>query len=434
VSVPEPTVSPAGTGTQLPALDSERLRSTLEEAAQIGRWRSPGVQRLALSDADRQMRDTFCAWCQDSGLEVRIDRVGNVFARRPGAGDEAAEPVMVGSHLDTQVAGGRYDGVLGVLAALEVVRWLEDYGVQTARPVEVVSWCNEEGARFRPPMLGSAVFAGGLSLEAALEELDDDGRRFGDELERIGYAGTARVPGPPPHAYFELHIEQDDLLERAGRDLGIVTSAYSARGMAVRLRGRTGHAGSTPMERRQDALVGAAEVIAGLDALGRQGGTRTRATATRLDAWPNRAGIIAGEALITLDYRHADNSGLNRMTQEVERLITDASARRGLEWSAEAVWEFGSGITFDPNLARLARDNAQRMGVEWLEMTSAAGHDAYWLATVAPTLILFVPCVGGVTHNEHEEIEFDRVLRGANVLAATVLEAAGHELKPLEER
>src|ERR1700761_2582839 len=158
----------------------------LDEAAQVGRWRSPGVQRLALSDADRQMRDLFCDWCRDAGLELRVDRVGNVFARRAGAAAQTAEPVMVGSHLDTQVAGGRYDGVLGVLAGLEVVRWLDDHGIATARPVEVVSWCNEEGARFRPPMLGSAVFAGGLSLEAALEQSDDAGRRFGDELEKIG--------------------------------------------------------------------------------------------------------------------------------------------------------------------------------------------------------------------------------------------------------
>jgi beta-ureidopropionase / N-carbamoyl-L-amino-acid hydrolase len=434
VSAPEPTMSAAGIRTRPPALNGERLRRTLEEAAEIGRWRSPGVQRLALSDADRQMRDLFCAWCLDSGLEVRVDRVGNIFARRPGAAAGHAEPVMVGSHLDTQVAGGRYDGVLGVLAALEVVRWLDDHAIATTRPIEVVSWCNEEGARFRPPMLGSAVFAGGLSLEAALDAPDDAGRRFGDELKRIGYAGAASVPGAPPHAYVELHIEQDDVLDRAGLDLGIVTSAYSARGMTVRLRGRTGHAGATPMERRQDALVGAAEVIAGLDALGRREGPRTRATATRLEAWPNRSGIIPGDALITLDYRHADDDGLRTMAEQVECLIAEAAARHRLEWSTEAVWEFGSGITFDAHLAGVARHHAQRMGVKWLDMPSAAGHDAYWLATVAPALILFVPCVAGITHNEHEEIEFDRVMRGVNVLAATVLEAAGNDSKPLEER
>jgi beta-ureidopropionase / N-carbamoyl-L-amino-acid hydrolase len=434
VSTREPTMNAVGAHPGLPGLNGDRLRRALDEAAQIGRWRSPGVQRLALSDADRQMRDRFCGWCEVSGLEVRVDRVGNIFARRPGTATRDAEPVMVGSHLDTQVAGGRYDGVLGVLAALEVVRWLDDHRIATVRPIEIVSWCNEEGARFRPPMLGSAVFAGGLSLETALAESDDAGRRLGDELERIGYAGPAEVPGVPPHAYLELHIEQDDVLDRAGLDLGIATSAYSARGMTVRLRGRTGHAGATPMERRRDALVGAAEVIAGLDALGRRDGRRTRATATRVDVWPNRAGIIPGEALITLDYRHAEDDGLTAMTEQVERLIAEAAVRHGLEWSPEAVWEFGSGITFDRHLAGLVRGHAQRMGVEWQEMPSTAGHDAYWLATVAPTLILFVPCVDGITHNEHEEIEFDRVMRGANVLAATVLEAAGPDTTPLEER
>lgn len=422
-------MSAAETITALPAIDGARLWASLEAAAEIGRWRAPGVQRLALSDADRQMRDAFCGWCEEAGLRVTVDRIGNIFARRAGAGTgtgtETADPVMVGSHLDTQVAGGRYDGALGVLAGLEVVRWLDEHELTTRRPVEVVCWSNEEGARFRPSMLGSAVFAGGLDAEAALAQTDEDGLRFGDELERIGYAGSAEVPGRPPHAYLEFHIEQSDSLDRSGLDLGIVISAYAARGMTVRLEGQTGHAGATPMRRRHDPLVGAAELITALDAIARSGGDEMRATATRLQAWPNRTGITAGDAVLTLDYRHAAQDGLNRMTEEVERALSEISERRGLTVGREDEWEFGRGISFDPALAASARRHAARLGVATTDMASAAGHDAYWLATIAPTLILFVPCVDGITHNEHEAITPERVLPGVNVLAATVLDAAG---------
>jgi beta-ureidopropionase / N-carbamoyl-L-amino-acid hydrolase len=418
-------VSAAEVITAPPAIDGTHLWGSLEAAAEIGPWRAPGVQRLALSDADRQMRDAFCGWCENAGLALRVDRVGNIFARRPGAVDETADPVMVGSHLDTQVAGGRYDGVLGVLAGLEVVRWLDKHELSTCRPVEVVSWSNEEGARFRPSMLGSAVFAGALDQEVALGQTDEDGLRFADELDRIGYAGSAEVPGRPPHAYFELHIEQSDSLDRNGLDLGIVTSAYAARGMTVRLRGRTAHAGATPMRRREDPLVGAAELISALDVIGRSGGEETRATATRLQAWPNRTGITAGEAVLTLDYRHATPDGLTRMTGELERALDEICARRGLSFAREEEWEFGQDISFNPALAAAARRHAARLDVATTDMPSSAGHDAYWLATIAPTLILFVPCVDGITHNEHEAIDPERVLPGVNVLAASVLEAAG---------
>ncbi|MHB1570497.1 MAG: allantoate amidohydrolase [Solirubrobacteraceae bacterium] len=407
---------------KLPPIDADRLWASLRAAATIGAWRSPGVQRLALSDADRQMRDAFCGWCRDSGLEVEVDRVGNIFARRPGT--ESLAPVMVGSHLDTQVAGGRYDGSLGVLAGLEVARWLDDHGISTRRPVEVVSWTNEEGARFRPAMVGSGVFAGAIALETALELRDDDGLRFVDELERIGYAGAGAVPGDPPHAYFELHIEQGDVLHRRGLDLGIVTSAYPARGLEVRVAGATAHAGATPMHLRRDALVGAAEMITAIDALARDGGGDGRATTTRLELWPDRTGIVPGEVTLTVDYRQTSEQELERLGQRLEQTVAGIAQVRGLDASCRQLWEFGAGISFDPELGAVAQRHADRLGAQTLEMASAAGHDAYWLATIAPAALLFVPCVDGVTHNEHEEIEFDRVLQGVNVLAASVLEAA----------
>lgn len=409
-------------GTALPPLNGERLRASLDAAAEIGRWRPPGVQRLALTDADRQMRDAFCEWCRDCGLTVTVDRVGNIFARRDGGED--LPPVMAGSHLDTQVAGGRYDGSLGVLAALETLRWLDDHDLTTRRPVEVVAWSNEEGARFLPPMLGSGAFTGALRQAEALDATDDDGLTYGAELARIGYDGTAPVPGPPPSAYFELHIEQGDVLHRRGLDLGIVTSAFAARGLVIRLTGETAHAGATPMRRRRDAVVGAAEIVTALDALGAGDGDNARSTVTRIDVWPNRAGIVAGEAVVTLDYRHARQARLEQMSAELQAIIAGVCERRGLSARYEATWDFGSEVRFDPALAATARAAAAQLGVQAIDMPSVAGHDAYRLAAVAPTLILFVPCVDGITHNEHEEIEFHRALRGANVLAASVLEAA----------
>ena len=416
-------MSPNHVATVVPPLNADRLWASLRAAAEIGAWRSPGVQRLALSDADRQMRDLYCRWCRDSGLQVRIDRVGNIFARRPGAGSLA--PVMVGSHLDTQVAGGRYDGVLGVLAGLEIVRWLDDRGISTRHPIEVVSWTNEEGARFRPAMLGSAVFAGTLGLQAALDQRDDDGLRFADELERIGYAGDDGIPGAPPHAYFELHIEQSDVLHRRGIDVGIVTNAYPARGLEIRVLGRTAHAGATPMHLRRDALVGAAEMITAIEALATEGDGDGRATTTRLELWPDRTGIVPGEVTLTVDHRHTGEAELEQMARRLEQTVAQIAGRRGLELTCKQLWEFGAGIAFDPGLAATARRCAGELGIETLAMPSAAGHDGYWLATIAPSLILFAPCVDGITHNEHEEIEFHRVLRAVNVLAASVLEVAG---------
>jgi N-carbamoyl-L-amino-acid hydrolase len=403
-------------------LNGARLFGTLDDASRIGRWREIGVRRLALDDADRAIRDVFCGWCVDSGLDVGVDRVGNVFARRDGAED--AEPVMIGSHLDTQVAGGRYDGALGVLAGLELVRTLDDHGVVTRRPIVIASWSNEEGARFQPPMLGSSAYAGQIELADALAASDRDGTTFGDELRRIGYDGDLAVPGPPPAAYLELHIEQGDLLDRGGVDLGIVTSTYPSRGIVMRLRGETAHAGATPMRRRRDALVGAAELVTAVDALVAAAGDEARATVPQLDVWPNRPGIVAGEVTITVDVRHADAAGLQRLSERLDEIRADVARRHGLEAIVERSWRFGAGISFDEPLAAIARRAAAELELSAIEMASTAGHDAYAIAAVAPTLILFAPCRQGITHNEHEDVDPDRVLRAANVLARVVAETA----------
>jgi len=395
---------------QLAGLSRDRLFGTLEAASRIGRWREIGVRRLALDDADRAMRDAFCGWCADSGLDVGVDRVGNVFARRDGT-EDAEPPVMIGSHLDTQLAGGRYDGSLGVLAGLELVRALDEQGIATRRPIVVANWSNEEGARFQPPMLGSTAYAGGIDLADALAADDRDGTTFADELRRIGYDGSRPVPGAAPAAYFEFHIEQGDVLDRRGIDLGIVTSAYPSRGTVITFRGETAHAGATPMRRRHDALVGAAELVTALDALAAA-------------VWPNRPGIVAGEVTVTLDVRHADGAALEWLCERVEAIRDDVARRHRLDVTLERSWQFGAGISFDGSLAATACRAAADLGVSAIEMASTAGHDAYALAAIAPTLILFAPCRNGITHNEHEDVEPDRVLRAADVLARVVLETA----------
>ncbi len=408
--------------TRLSGLNGDRLFETIEDASRIGRWRTTGVRRLALDDADRAMRDAFCGWCADSGLDVGVDRVGNVFARREGTEDEA--PVTIGSHLDTQVAGGRYDGALGVLAGLELVRTLDENEIATRRPIVVANWSNEEGARFQPPMLGSSAYAGTIELADALAAADRDGTTFGDELRRIGYAGDLPTPGPPPAAYFEFHIEQGDVLDRRGLDLGIVTAAYPSRGTVLRFRGETAHAGATPMRRRHDALIGAAELVIALDALAADGGDEVRATVPQFDVWPNRPGIVAGEATVTVDVRHADAGRLEQLCERLDEIQADIARRHGLEVTVERSWRFGSGIAFDESLAAAARRAAADLAVTTIDMSSTAGHDAYAIAAVAPTLILFAPCWQGITHNEHEDVDPERVLRAADVLARVVVETA----------
>lgn len=408
-----------------PAINAERLWESLMRAAEIGRWRECGVQRLALTQPDKLMRDAFRAWCNDSGLQVRVDRIGNIFARRAGTMDVA--PVMIGSHLDSQVAGGRFDGVLGVLAGLEILRTLDDREIDTRRPIEVVSWSNEEGARFSPPMLGASVFAGAIPLDDALGAEDGQGASFGTELAKIGYDGDAAVPGTPPAAYFELHIEQDELLHRGGIDLGVVTGAFATRGAVLRLSGCTAHAGATPMRRRRDALAGAGEICSELSQLAGRHGPDVRATTTRLTVWPNRPGIVAAEATVSIDFRHPTTTGVEEFSRDFDTIVRTACERHGLECERLSHWTFGDDVRFDPALAQVVRRSARSLGVEAINMTSSAGHDAYLLAGVAPTAVLFTPCVDGITHNEHEDVEYERVVPAVNTLVRAVTETANSE-------
>jgi beta-ureidopropionase / N-carbamoyl-L-amino-acid hydrolase len=404
-------------------IDAARFWDTVMRSGEIGPGKAGGLRRLALSDADKTMRDLFVTWCTEAGCTVTVDRVGNIFARRPGT-DDHLPPVLIGSHLDTQVAGGKYDGIVGVLAGLEVFRTLDERRVRTKRPLELVCWTNEEGARFTPPMVASGAFAGVFDVDWVLALRDDDGALFGAELERIGYAGKAEVGGRGVDAYFELHIEQGPLLERDRVPVGIVTGGYAVRGMHVDIHGETSHAGPTPMDRRRNALIGAAMLAVAVNDVGwKHHATEGKATVPRIVAWPNKAGILPEYAQLTCDVRHAEPEVADRMWGEVKAAMPDCARRANVEMQIAGEWRFGSE-RFDPGCIRLIREAAQALGVPHRDILSQAGHDAYYMSRIAPTAMIFTPCRDGISHNEAEHAERDDTVPGVNVLLHAALARA----------
>lgn len=409
--------------SEVPSIDAERYWRSVEASGKIGPGRPGGLARVALSDADREMRDLFVQWCEAAQCAVTIDRVGNIFARRVGT-DPTAPPVVIGSHLDTQVNGGKYDGIVGVLAGLEIVRTLNDVGRKTRRPIEVVSWTNEEGARFSPPMIASGAFAGVFDTAWVLSRADDDGRLLGAELERIGYAGGAEVGGRPLDAYFELHIEQGPILDAGRVDVGIVTGGFATHGFVFEVRGETAHTGPWPMDKRRNALVGAAMLAVAVNDIGwRYHATGGKATAARLVAWPNKPGILSDWAELTCDVRHAEPKIAERMVTELLAAVDNCAQRSRCEIRLMNRWVFGNE-RFDPECIALLRDAARDLGVSALDIQSQAGHDAYYVSKVAPTAMIFTPCVGGITHNNNEKAELARTKAGVNVLLNAVLARA----------
>ena len=404
-------------------IDEERFWSTVARSGQIGVGREGGLQRVALTDSDGEMRNEFVAWCKEAGLKISVDQVGNIFARRDGAHEEL-EPVVIGSHLDTQVNGGKYDGIIGVLAGLEVLRRFNDAGVVTRRPVELGCWTNEEGARFSPPMIASGAFAGVYPLDWVLSRPDDDGKLFGEELKLIGYAGKEKVGGRKLDSYFELHIEQGPLLDAQGVDVGIVTDTYKSHGFIVDVKGETAHTGPWPMDKRRNALVGAAMLAVAINEIGwRFHETGGKATAARLVAWPNKPGIISDYAQFTGDVRHADPEQAARMAGEFKAAIADCAKRANVEMTIASTWTFGDEH-FDPDCIGLIRDAAKSLQVGTMDIASQAGHDAYHVAKVAPTAMIFTPCRDGITHNNNEHADLARTVPGVNVLLHAVLARA----------
>jgi beta-ureidopropionase / N-carbamoyl-L-amino-acid hydrolase len=387
----------------------DRLWSSLMELAQIGATAKGGVCRLAASDLDGEARRLFMRWCEGAGCTVRVDKIGNIFARRPGR-NPSLPPVMTGSHLDTQPTGGKFDGAYGVMAGLEIVRTLNDLGYETEAPIEIVAWTNEEGSRFSPAMVGSGVFAGVFELAEGLGRPDNvTGVTLGAELERIGFAGPEPVGGRPVAAYFEAHIEQGPILEAAQKPIGVVTGAQGQRWYEITVTGQEAHAGPTPMPRRRDALVGAARMI---DAVNRIG-----------HAHAPYACATVGFVFFAVDFRHPEDAVLSTMDRELRQACEAAAAPIGLEVEVKEFWYFPP-TPFHPDLVTAVRNAAEAQGYQHLDIISGAGHDAVYMARVAPAAMVFVPCVGGISHNEIEDATPDDLTAGCNVLLNAVLDQA----------
>lgn len=405
------------------AVDGGRLWDSLMEMAQIGATPKGGVNRLTLTDLDRQSRDLFVRWCKEAGCTVTIDRMGSIFARRKGQND-GLPPVMVGSHLDTQPTGGKFDGALGVMAALELIRSLNDRDIRTRHPIEVAMWTNEEGSRFAPAMVASGVFAGAFSEEYGLSRADVDGKTMGAELARIGYAGPAPVGGRQVAAFFELHIEQGPVLEEEGTSVGVVTHANGQRWYEIDITGVDSHAGPTPMVRRKDALLCAARIVEAVNGVGWAHEPHACATCGMILAQPNSRNVIPGKVFLTVDLRHPDDARLASMDAELRRLVPEIAARSGCTASIEQIFHFPV-TTFDSACVGRVREGAKRLGLSHRDIHSGAGHDAVYMASVAPAAMIFVPCIGGISHNEAEDIKPEWATAGANVLLHAVVETAG---------
>ncbi len=403
-------------------VDGLRLWETIMASAKIGATPKGGLCRLALTECDREMRDLFVRWCKDAGLSIRVDAVGNIFVRMPGL-DANAKAVVIGSHLDTQIQGGRFDGILGVLSGLEVLRTLKDRGIQTVRPVEVVCWTNEEGVRFQPPLMGAGFFAGVHDADFVLSQVDKDGVSFKSELKRIGYAGTESSDRPDIDSYFELHIEQGPVLFEEGLSVGIVTGGFTSYGAQVRFHGENAHSGATPMRSRKDALVALAMLVNRVNDIGWEYEPQGRSTST--EAWisPNRYGIIAHETQVTVDVRHPIAGKAEEMFQKITLAVEEAAQNAGVRAEIVKQWSFGD-VVFDTDLVNLVRRVAAKLNVSHKHLLSAAGHDAYHVASIAPTAMIFTPCKDGVSHNEAEEIDLDYTLPGVNVLLNAVITRA----------
>ncbi len=403
-------------------IDGARLWDSLMEMAKIGATPKGGCNRLTLTDLDRQGRDLFARWCAEAGLAMTVDRMGNMFAWRRGE-DDSLPPVVMGSHLDTQPTGGKFDGVLGVLGALEVMRSLNDLKIRTRHPIEVANWTNEEGSRFAPAMLASGVFAGAYTLDEAYGVKDRDGLRLGDELERIGFKGDAPVGGRDIHAFFELHIEQGPILEDEGVDIGVVTHGQGQRWYEVTLKGFESHAGSTPMPRRRDALVGAARVVELVNRIGLAHPPLAVSTTGMLNPHPNSRNVIPGEVFLTCEFRHPDDAVLIVMDRALRDGIAEIAAAAKLEAAIEQVFSYAA-VAFDPGCVGAVRRAAERCGLSHRDIVSGAGHDACYVSRVAPTAMIFTPCVDGVSHNEAEEISPAWASAGTEVLLHAVLDKA----------
>jgi|1186.fasta_scaffold21778_2 beta-ureidopropionase / N-carbamoyl-L-amino-acid hydrolase len=400
------------------AINAERLWGEIMETAAIGGTPKGGICRLTLTDLDRQVRDWFKTRAEQLGCRVTVDDMGAMFARRAGAAD--VPPIAFGSHLDTQPTGGKFDGVLGTLAALEALRTLAEAGYETYAPIEVVNWTNEEGSRFAPAMVSSGVFAKVLDKDWAQSRQDRDGMTFAAALDAIGYRGTERCGEHPLSAFFELHIEQGPILEAEGKDIGVVTGVQAMRWYEVTVTGQDAHTGATPMHLRKNALLGAARLIDAVDAIGRKHPPGV-ATVGRIENRPNSPNVVPGEVFFMVDVRHPDGRVLDAMEADFRAALPAICEPLSLEVAMQRIWEQPE-LSFDADCVVAVRRAAELSGYTSRDIVSGAGHDAAYVSRVAPTAMIFVPCRGGISHNEAEFSSREQCAKGAQVLLQAVLD------------
>ena len=404
-------------------VNGERLWDSLMEMAKIGPGVAGGNNRQTLTDEDAEGRRLFQQWCEQAGCRMGLDKMGTMFARREGTEPDAL-PVYVGSHLDTQPTGGKYDGVLGVLSGLEIIRQLNDMNIKTRHPVVVVNFTNEEGSRFAPAMVASGVFAGTHTLDWAYDRTDADGKRLGDELERIGYLGDEEVGARKMHAYFELHIEQGPILEKEGKDIGVVTHGQGVKWLEVTLTGKESHTGTTPMPLRINAGLGMARVTEMVNDIALSHAPDAVGAIGHCDVYPNSRNIIPGKAVFTVDFRHPDKAVIADMEQRLHAGVKQIADDIGLGMSIKEVSGFDP-VKFDDKCVSAVRTAAERLGYSHRDLVSGAGHDACWISHVAPTAMVMCPCIDGLSHNEAEEITPHWATAGTDVLFHAVVETAG---------
>jgi len=404
-------------------VNADRLWDCLMDMAKVGPGIAGGNNRQTLTDSDAEGRRLFQTWCDDAGLTMGVDTMGNMFMTREGT-DPDALPVYIGSHLDTQPTGGKYDGVLGVLAGLEVVRSMNDLGIRTKHPIVVTNWTNEEGARFAPAMLASGVFAGVHSQDYAYSRKDPDGKTFGDELKRIGWIGDEEVGARKMHAYFEYHIEQGPILEAEKKDIGVVTHCQGLWWLEFTLTGREAHTGSTPMAMRVNAGLAMSRILEMVQTVAMENQPGAVGGVGQVFFSPNSRNVLPGKVVFTVDIRSPDQKKLDGMRARIEAEAPKTCDELGVGCSVEAVGHFGP-ITFDPTLVATVRKAAEDLGYSHMNLISGAGHDACWAAKVAPATMIMCPCVGGLSHNEAEDISKEWAAAGADVLLRAVIETAG---------
>jgi N-carbamoyl-L-amino-acid hydrolase len=404
------------------SINSDRLWDSLMTMAKIGPGIAGGNNRQTVTSEDGEARKLLQKWSEDAGMTMKVDELGSMFFKREGT-DKNALPVVIGSHLDTQPTGGKYDGVLGVLAGLEIVRTLNDLNIQTKHPILVVNWTNEEGSRFPPAMMASAGYAGIYDVNTLLSAKDAEGNIFGNELDKIGWKGLEPVGAQKFHCYYELHIEQGPILETEEIDIGIVTHGQGLKWLEVKLTGKEQHTGTTPMNVRKDTSLAMSEIILAVNTIANQNQPNALGSVGHIEVSPNSRNVIAGETIFTVDIRSPDINKLNKMEKELEIAANEICKKYNVQIHIEQIGGFDP-VEFNKECLDHLRTNAKKFGYSYKDIVSGAGHDACWINTVAPSAMIMCPCVDGLSHNEAEEIKPEWAYSSTNVLLHSAIASA----------